>query len=146
MVQKQRQKGSDSSVDELKDGLSDKLSGSSTASDGTLSRLYNAISKEGNTKDGAVAGTVTGILGLVVSGIVPFTILPMLLGFAIGGSILGGLSDINVHSLIGGVAVSSFLTFFLFVNIPILGLGLISTVLFTIVATGATVATYEKSK
>lgn len=142
MVQKQRERQSDSKMEKLADGVSETIDADSRGG-GTLSRLYRAVTKEGVAEEGAIAGVLTSFAGLVVAGILPFTIIPMLVGFTIGGGILGKLMPDSVHSVIGGVAVSSFLTFLLFVNIPILGLGLISTVLFTIVATGATVGAYE---
>jgi len=142
MVQKQRERQSDSKMEKLADGVSGTID-TDGSRNGTLSRLYHAVTKEGDTKEGAIAGVLTSFAGLIVAGILPFTIIPMLVGFTLGGGILGQVMPDSVHSVLGGVAVSSFLTFLFFVNVPILGLGLISTVLFTIVATGATVGAYE---
>ena len=142
MVQKQREKQTDSKMQKLTDGVS-KTIDTNGSRNSTLSRLYRAVTKEGDKENGAIAGILTALAGLVVAGILPFTIIPMLVGFTLGGGILGKVMPDSVHSVLGGVAVSSFLTFLFFVNIPILGLGLISTVMFTIVATGATVGAYK---
>lgn len=144
MVQKQRERQSDSKVEKFADGVSETID-SSGSKNGTLAKLYKSVSKEGDATEGAIAGVLTSFAGLMAAGLLPLTILPMLMGFTLGGAVLGKVMPDKVHSVLGGVAVSSFLTFFLFVNIPILGLGLISTVLFTVVATGATVGAYEYS-
>lgn len=144
MVQKQRDRQTDSKMEKLTDSVSDTV-GTNGGRGGTMSRLYNAVTEEGDKKEGAVAGISTAFAGLMLAGIIPTSIIPMLVGFTIGGGVLGKVMPNNVHSVLGGVAVSSFLTFLLAVNIPIFGLGLISTVLFSIVATGATVGAYEYS-
>jgi hypothetical protein len=145
MVQKQSQKDRETNVEDIAEGLSNKIKNEKSSRNGTLSKLYSSVAQEGSTEKGAVSGLLTSFIGLVVAGVLPFTIIPMLLGFSLGGAVLGKLMPNSTHSVLGGVAVSSFLTFFLFVNIPILGLGLISTLIFTVVATGASVAAYEYS-
>lgn len=143
MVQKQRQKDS-TKFEDIAEGVSETVTSDSKSSrGGTLSRLYSAITKEGSAGTGALAGFSTAMLGLIVAGILPTTILPLLAGFALGGAVLGKVIPDDVYSVMGGVGVASFLTFFLFVNIPILGLGLISTIIFTVLATGATTATHQ---
>jgi hypothetical protein len=145
MVQKQRKKDTERKMEDIADGLSNKIGNQKSSRNGKLGQLYSAVTKEGSTEKGAIAGLLTAFIGLLSSGLLPFTILPMLFGFIVGGFLLGNIMPDSVHSVLGGITVSSFLTFFFFVNIPIFGLGLISTVIFTLVATGASVATYEYS-
>lgn len=144
MVQKQKSRDRNK-TDGLRGSLSDEPSERITG-DSTASKLYQAVMSEGNATDGAISGVVTSIFGLVAAGILPFTILPMLVGFSLGGLALSRVVENDIYSVMGGTAVSAFLTFLLFVNIPILGLGLISTAIFTVLATGGTVATYEYAK
>lgn len=140
MTQKRKTRDRTTSITDV----TDEISSSTGLSDRSMTgRLIRAIKKEGSVGGGATSGLVTSVLGLVVAGVLPFTILPMLAGFVLGGAVLGKLMPNDVFSVMGGVGIASFMTFLLFVNIPILGLGLISTVLFTLVATGGSVAAYE---
>lgn len=142
MVQKQREKDS-KGIDDIRETVSDTVKGSKSSSSGTLGQLYNTVKQEGNAKSAALSGGNVALLGLFAAGVLPTTILPMFLGIALGGAFLGKMIPKDVYSVIGGVAVSSFLTFLLFVNIPIIGLGLISTIIFTLVSTGAATAAHQ---
>lgn len=142
MVQKKRQRQrNDTSTD-----LVDKVGSSSstrTVSQGSLpKRLYSAVVKEGNPEDGAKAGLAISLAGLVVAGLTPAIFgIPALLGMIGGGAALGKAMPGKTFSVIGGATVATFVTFLLFVGTP---LGIIGTLLFTILATGGSVAAYEK--
>lgn len=141
MVQKQRERDS-TSVEDIREGVSEKVSGSKS-SGGTLSSLYDVITEEGSTKSGALAGSTAAILGLIMSGILPTTVVPMLLGIVLGGAAFGKVLPSDVYSVMGGIGVASFLSFLLFVNVPIIGLGIITTVLFTLISTGLATAAHQ---
>lgn len=146
MVQKQKDK-QDSKVSDVTDGL---RNGLGTDSSKTLAknksmpvRLKDAIFKEGNVQNGVISGSVTSIAGLIFAGLIPTTVLPLLVGFAVGGAALGKVLPNDVFSVMGGTAVAGFFVFLLSVNVPVLGLGLITTLLLTILGTGVATAAHQ---
>lgn len=140
MVQKERQRQRSDDSTDLTDTIGSS-SGSRTVSQGSMpKRLYSAVMKEGNAEDGAKAGLVISLSGLILAGITPALFaIPALLGMMGGGALLGKAASDKTFSVIGGATVASFLTFLL-IGTP---LGIIGTLFFTILATGGATAAYE---
>ena len=142
MVQKQKDRDKS-----LSDSVSDKISTGKTSSysksSSTSSRLKNALMNESSAEGSAIAGVTTGMIGLIVAGILPTTIIPMIVGFAIGGGVLSKLIPDDVFSVMTGVGITSFVLLFLTVSLPF-GLGFVVAPLLALVSTGLAVATYEK--
>lgn len=142
MVQKQKDRDKS-----LSESVSDKISSSSTSSysrsSSTSSRLVNALMNESSAKGSAISGFTAGLIGLIVAGILPTTIIPMIAGFALGGGILSKIIPDDVFSVMTGVGITSFILLFLTVSLPF-GLGFIVAPLLALLGTGVAVATYEK--
>lgn len=145
MVQKQKDK-EDSKISDITKGISENVTSSSKTRSVNKSlpmRLKDAIFKEGSVENGVVSGAVTALAGLIIAGIIPTTVLPLLVGFTAGGAVLGKLLPDDVFSVMGGSAVSTFLIIFFSVNVPIFGLGLITTLFLTLISTGAVTAAHQ---
>lgn len=142
MVQKQKDK--DKSVT---DSISDTVSGSTSVSTGSRSssmsgRLLDAIRSESSTVGILRSGTVTLLAGAILSGILPTFIIPLMIGYTIGGALLGKLGSDSVFSLMAGASITSFLVLWLTISLPF-GLGLFAALGLGVLTTGATTAAHE---
>jgi hypothetical protein len=142
MVQKQKDRNKS-----VTDSISDTMSGSNSASTGSRSssmsgRLLDAIRSESSTVGILRSGAVTLLAGGILSGILPTFIIPLVIGYAIGGAVLGKIGSDNVFSLIAGVSITSFLVLWLTISLPF-GLGIFAALGLSVLTTGATTAAHQ---
>lgn len=140
MVQKQKDKDK-TMTDSISDSVSSSVKTGSRSS--SLSgRLVDAIRSESSTVGILRSGAVTLLVGAILAGMLPTTVIPLMIGYTIGGAILGKLVPDDVFSVMAGVSITSFLVLWLTISLPF-GLGLLAAAGLSLLTTGATTAAHQ---
>lgn len=145
MVQKEKQRERSTDLSDISDSISS--GGGRSVSQGSLpKRLYSAIMKKGDAKEGLIAGFSGSLLSAIAGSVIPIVpgFVALTLGFIGSGAIMGKLFPDGEFSTMGGVAVAS--TFMLLLTVggalP-LGLGVLFALLYAAVVTGGATAVHQ---